>query len=1023
MPFQSRAQWRQCFAMNDPRWDCRKWADETPGGRGRRYRRLQDRARKKEMRVTAKEGITPIRGNLGRAPNGKFIRIGGTPDAPIDLATGKPITLTRRPDSSFQSGKKPGEGAKPAAKPKGRKGGGKGKQPAAAKPTPEQRAVQESQQRQQTLAALNLPDDAVGALEDLRAGKPVDDDGGLVKLGLAEQAADGSYRLTAAGRSLYESAGRGDVGAARDALSRAADSASARQQRQDAVAARRDAAAAKKLAAEKPKKGGGGGGGAAKPSEEEKRAAAEAKQREREAEQAKQREQAARDAARQVGLADGDLDDLRQAADAGGADNQALRDLGLIDNNGDATDAGRQALSALERGDVRGYRAAAQNARERQQRETERQSAAQRREQKRQTREAERTRREAEREAERTQREAERTAAQQRRDALQQRRLGRLAERARRGERLTQSQRDQLTDADLAVEDADGWRLKAARYAHIDFRPPDGAREAARRALEVRASKPPSQRGMTAVGLARARDLSNGVTISPSTVRRMLRYFTRHQGDKKGQTWDEQGPGWQAWQGWGGDAGWAWARKVVRQMNAADRVTTKADAPSHQHYGMLTVFKDARGGWRWISRTTTAYQDRDREILSLAGLEANAARMTATKQHGPLRYWHIGRPTPHDPTRPWGIGADLGTCDHSTVIGRTLVESGTFADAATAERIARHAQDFEISPGFSHSPLEPGQDRIFEAFLIFERSLIPRHRGGRASNLFTGLVTTKESRMDEQELMRRLAAFQAEIGASDESMARLKSDLLTTEKTARQQRIAYKDAASDGIAAIEAEIAALQARVATLKAAPPVVAPAAEQPADSTQEKADLPMGEDETSPADAMEDAEENMLTAAEIDAIATACVAKLMAALDSVSQRRAAMDEEMKAMGYTRVKEAVDAAVTPLQQGLVTVGKGAAAKLGEHEQTLATLKEQSAALETRIKELEGQQPAGPPAAAHVASQSPESAADFATWFKSAAQGTPAGAAASASQGGITDDFFGFATGNGIKPKASDRT
>jgi hypothetical protein len=109
-----------------------------------------------------------------------------------------------------------------------------------------------------------------------------------------------------------------------------------------------------------------------------------------------------------------------------------------------------------------------------------------------------------------------------------------------------------------------------AKYAHIDFTPPEGVREAAKRAMEVRAEKPESQRGMTSVGIARARDLANGRTVSPDTARRMLAYFERHEVDKKGETWDEQGKGWQAWHGWGGDAGWSWARKLVKQMDAAD---------------------------------------------------------------------------------------------------------------------------------------------------------------------------------------------------------------------------------------------------------------------------------------------------------------------------------------------------------------------------------------------------------------------------------------------------------------------
>jgi hypothetical protein len=53
----------------------------------------------------------------------------------------------------------------------------------------------------------------------------------------------------------------------------------------------------------------------------------------------------------------------------------------------------------------------------------------------------------------------------------------------------------------------------------------------------------------------------------------MKAFFDRHEVDKKGATWDEQGKGWQAWNGWGGDAGYAWARKVVGQMEARDKKT------------------------------------------------------------------------------------------------------------------------------------------------------------------------------------------------------------------------------------------------------------------------------------------------------------------------------------------------------------------------------------------------------------------------------------------------------------------
>jgi len=115
--------------------------------------------------------------------------------------------------------------------------------------------------------------------------------------------------------------------------------------------------------------------------------------------------------------------------------------------------------------------------------------------------------------------------------------------------------------------------IELGKYDGIDFTPPQGARDAAKRALEVRETKPPSQRGMTPVGLARARDLQNGVKLSPDTIKRMKAFFDRHEVDKKGSTFGEQGKGWQAWNGWGGDAGYSWAKKIVGQMEARDKKT------------------------------------------------------------------------------------------------------------------------------------------------------------------------------------------------------------------------------------------------------------------------------------------------------------------------------------------------------------------------------------------------------------------------------------------------------------------
>jgi hypothetical protein len=107
--------------------------------------------------------------------------------------------------------------------------------------------------------------------------------------------------------------------------------------------------------------------------------------------------------------------------------------------------------------------------------------------------------------------------------------------------------------------------IESAR-ADVDLRPTEEMARNATNALEVRRAKPASERGMIAVGLARARDISNRVELSPETVKRMVSFFARHEVDKDGSTWSEQGKGWQAWNGWGGDAGYAWAKRKVEEL-------------------------------------------------------------------------------------------------------------------------------------------------------------------------------------------------------------------------------------------------------------------------------------------------------------------------------------------------------------------------------------------------------------------------------------------------------------------------
>ena len=117
-----------------------------------------------------------------------------------------------------------------------------------------------------------------------------------------------------------------------------------------------------------------------------------------------------------------------------------------------------------------------------------------------------------------------------------------------------------------------------AKYDNIDFTPTDAMAAEAKRGLAWRKEH---KRGGTAVGAARANQLVRKEKLSPSTVRRMHSFFSRHEVDKKGEGFSK-GPSFPsagriAWALWGGDAGQSWARKKVAQMNRADGKKAEAE--------------------------------------------------------------------------------------------------------------------------------------------------------------------------------------------------------------------------------------------------------------------------------------------------------------------------------------------------------------------------------------------------------------------------------------------------------------
>jgi len=345
------------------------------------------------------------------------------------------------------------------------------------------------------------------------------------------------------------------------------------------------------------------------------------------------------------------------------------------------------------------------------------------------------------------------------------------------------------------------------------------------------------------------------------------------------------------------------------------------------------VFKDAAGRPRWVAQSSTAYQDRDQEIVSTNALQDDCAFADAHQSYGPLRWWH----TP---------GLDLGDCDFNAMHGKVLIESGTFRSPAIAQKVAAAADALEISLGFLHLPSEPDASGVFHHIRKFERSLVPR---GKASNRFTAF-RVKESRMFDP---TKVAALKT-LGFSDDDITSLQAQAEATEKAATEQQVAFKaDEPATQEADVTPELPDIIVNGVTYKAFPPKAAAAAagapvegspeEEAAESPEEEqAEMDAGEGDAMDGGGLTLSPEDIqaIGQAVSDALTTA-LGPLVSTMDLTNKIGSHMDE-LKGMmgGYTTKKDATDA---------------------EKAEQITALKAQQEATQAKLDELLGLQPATP--------------------------------------------------------------
>jgi hypothetical protein len=230
----------------------------------------------------------------------------------------------------------------------------------------------------------------------------------------------------------------------------------------------------------------------------------------------------------------------------------------------------------------------------------------------------------------------------------------------------------------------------------------------------------------------------------------------------------------------------------------------------------FTVFKDAKGQYRWVGVSSSAAKDHDGEIVSLKALSEDVANKDATGTHGPLNWWHTS--------------IVLGTCDFNAMDGPLLVESGTFVSnqvAAAVEKaigagVFKPAMSLEFEHNEPGPPVLPG--RVFTRINKVGRALLPAEK---ASNLLTNFqVYSLNSALAGKEVKDKKMIPEEKLKLLERTMPKELLDGLLS-----GNEIAIKSAELAGLSfkAAAPAVAEPVAVVAPVEPAPVVVA-AVEQP-------------------------------------------------------------------------------------------------------------------------------------------------------------------------------------------------
>lgn len=170
-------------------------------------------------------------------------------------------------------------------------------------------------------------------------------------------------------------------------------------------------------------------------------------------------------------------------------------------------------------------------------------------------------------------------------------------------------------------------------------------------------------------------------------------------------------------------AGWAEYDDGADGGDGADGAAAK-EAEELPAIGGFKVYRDKAGDLRWLSLSSNAFEDLDRELFTTDALKEAVEQCDKEGERGPLLIYHV-------PT------AEIGRCDYQAVIGRFLVESGTFDSTPVGLKAADYyvnsEKEHQVSIGYQYHPGDE-EDGTYDWLRIMERSVTPY---GAAANPWT----------------------------------------------------------------------------------------------------------------------------------------------------------------------------------------------------------------------------------------------------------------------------------------------